>query len=344
MKILVDLGHPKEANIFKNVVLSLENRGHTVKIVARDKENTIAILNSYGFDYELGQYYKGLAKKALGVVKNDLMLYTISKKFKPDIFVGSPYAAHVSRLFRKPHIGLSDTEIANIAIQLMLPFTDVVLTPSCFDRDLGPKQVRFNSYYELAYLHPNYFKPDSSVLEKLNLDKNDKYILLRFSSLGAHHDIGVEGFNFKSSEEMHKFIRKIEVYGRVFLTSEIKLGIEFEKYKANVPSKDFHNLISFATMYMGEGASMAAEAAILGVPSIYVSTTRRGYLDELEEKYGLAFTVSNKDKALKNAMELLNDKDTKNRWQRKKEIMLNEKVDVTKFMVDVIEKWGNRSA
>jgi len=341
MRILVDMGHPTDVNVFKNVIRELERRGHTVKITVADKENAVAILEDYGFDYEVRRYYKGLANKAIGVLRNDFWLYKVSKNFNPDIFVspGSPYAAQVSKLFRKPHIAFPDTERANLAIQLMLPFTNVICTPSCFKRDLGSKQLRFNSYYELAYLHPNYFKPNPEVLEELNLNKQDKYILLRFSSLVSHHDIGVKGFDFSSNKEMQEFIKKIEDYGHVFLTSEIELDRELEKYRINVPAADFHNFVFYATMYIGEGAKTASEAAVLGVPSIYVSTTRRGYLDELEERYDLAYTFKNRERAFEKAIELLEDEDVKSKWQGKRQKMLSEKIDTTKFMVEFIENF-----
>jgi len=342
MKILVDMGHPTDVNLFRNVIKELERRGHEVKITAADKENTAMILEGYGFDYELRKHYKGLASKAIGVIRNDFWLYKIAKKFKPDIFIspGSPYAAQVSKLFRKPHIAFTNTERAKLAIRLMLPFTDVVCTPSCFKRDFGEKQVRFNSYYELAYLHPKYFTPNPSVLEELNISKNDKYILLRFSALVSHHDIGVKsGFDFKTRKEMHEFIKKIENYGKVFLTSEIKLDRELEKHRVNVPTTDLHSFVYFATMYIGEGAKTASEAAVLGVPSIYVSTTRRGYLDDLEERYGLAYTIENREEALRKAIELLADENLKSKWKEKREKMLREKIDTTKFMVEFVENF-----
>ena len=344
MRILVDMGHPTDVNLFRNVIKELETRGHEVKITAADKENTAAILEGYGFDYELRKHYKRLASKAIGVIRNDFWLYGVSKKFKPDIFIspGSPYAAQVSKLLRKAHIAFTNTERAKLAIRLMLPFTDVVCTPSCFKRDLGSKQVRFNSYYELAYLHPNYFKPNPEVLEDLNIDKNDRYILLRFSSLVSHHDIGVKGFDFKSRKEMQEFIKKVGDYGQVFLTSEIELDRELEKYRVTVPTTDFHSFVYFATMYIGEGAKTASEAAVLGVPSIYVSTTRRGYLDELEERYSLAYTFKNREQAFEKAVELLEDENIKNKWQGKREKMLNEKIDTTKFMVEFIEGYAAR--
>ena len=64
-----------------------------------------------------------MAGKALGMIRNDIWLYNIAKKFQPDVFIspGSPYSAHVSRLLGKPHLAFIDTEIAGPAIKLMLP-------------------------------------------------------------------------------------------------------------------------------------------------------------------------------------------------------------------------------
>jgi len=139
LRILLDIGHPKDVNVFKNVIFSLQKKGYEVKIVARAKENTKKLLDEYGFQYKVGPYYKNIIGKAFGVILNDLWLYRLAKEFKPDIFVspGSPYSAHVSWLLRKPHIAFSDTEIAGIVIKLMLPFTDKIYTSTSFYLDWG---------------------------------------------------------------------------------------------------------------------------------------------------------------------------------------------------------------
>ena len=287
MKILFDISHPKGVNVFKHVIWNLERKGHIVKITARDKEVVLQKLEAYGFDYEVGKHYKGLLSKAIGLIKNDLWLYRIAKKFQPHIFVslGSPYVAQVSKLVGKPLITFPDVEHGRtLNFLLMRIFTDVACIPSCFNRPPTSKEVRFNSYLELAYLHPNNFKPNPSVLKELNLSGNEKYILLRISSLDASHDIGAKGLNFNSDRELREFIQKLEDYGHVFLTSEIELSDEFDKYELKIPINDLQNCIYYSTMYIGDGASMAAEAAVLGVPSIYVTNTRRwGFVNDLEK-------------------------------------------------------------
>ncbi|WP_048051012.1 DUF354 domain-containing protein [Methanosarcina soligelidi] len=336
MNILFDIGHPKDVNVFKNVIWKLQERGHEIKIVARAKENTKRVLEEYGFEYEVCRYYKQMAGKAFGIITNDIHLYNISKKFQPDIFVspGSPYSAHVSRLLGKPHIAFSDTEIAGLVIKLTFPFTDKIYTSSSFYLDLGPKQVRFNGYYELAYLHPRYFTPKMDVLKKYNLDEG--YIILRLSALASHHDIGARGFTFSAEEELIDFIRELEKYGRVIISSETKQWKTISDYELIFKPGDLHDLLYYSKICIGEGATMASEAAILGVPAIYVSNTHRGYLDELET-YGLAFTIQNREEALEKAKSLLSDNFLLKNSKEKREKLLREKIDVVEFMVNEIE-------
>ena len=341
MRILVGVGHPKHVHIRKNIVHNLENDGHEVKILAWAKDLAIYLLNFYGFEYEIvGKNYKGLAKKAYGMLMSDLNVLRVAKKFKPDILAwGGPYLAHVSKLIGKPHIGFTDTEHAGLANWLSNPFSDVIVTPACYKGKINPKKhVTYNGYEELTYLHPNYFKPDPAVLDDLGLDKNDRYIILRFVSWQASHDIGEHGFELT---DLRSYIRELENYGKVFITSEAGLEDDFEKYKIKVPPEKMHDLLYYATMYIGEGAAMATEAGILGTPSIYVSSLvgTMGNFEELEKRYGLVYAFQNSTFALEKALEVLDITNIKEKWRKKREKLLEEKIDVTKFMTEFIENY-----
>jgi predicted glycosyltransferase len=341
MKIIIGIGHPKTVHQFKNVINNLVNDGHEVKIVAWDKDITLYLLNLYGFKYELiGKNYKGLIRKARGMLENDLKVLKVAKKFKPDIFVsGSPYLAHVSKVVGKPSIQFWDTDHANLVHWLTCPFSDVICTPSCYKKKVNPKKhIIYNGYTELAYLHPNHFKPDPSILDDVGLSKDDKLIIIRFVSWEASHDIRQHGITDK--EEL---VRKLEDYGRPLITSERRLNKVFEKYRITIPPEKIHDLLYYATIYIGESATMATEAAVLGTPAIYANTLRLGYTDEEEEKYGLVYNFSDPEtaqkQALAKAIELLDDKNLKKEWQKKRERLLNEKIDVTKFMTEFIENY-----
>ncbi|MCX9084518.1 MAG: DUF354 domain-containing protein [Candidatus Methanoperedens sp.] len=338
MKILFDFGHPTDVNVFRNVINKLEERGHSTLVTARDKENTVQLLQTYGLRYEVSPHYNGILNKAIGLLRIDYFVYKVAKAFHPDVYVsaGTPYAAHVSKIFGKTHIAFPNTEHAKIALYLSKPFTDIFCTPYFYKGDFGKKHLRFNGFNELNYLHHNYFKPDSTIISHLGL-AGERYVLLRFSALNAHHDLTAKGFDFKTEKEIMDFIKQIEGFARVVITSEVSLGSKFEKYKIKIPSDRWHDFLNYATMYIGEGAKTASEAAILGVPAIYVSNTRRGYLDELETNYDLAYTIPDREKALEKAKSLLQGKNLREKWIIKKDIMLKEKIDTVAFMVDIIE-------
>jgi len=340
MNIVVDINHPAHVHYFKNFVWEMKKGGHKVLITASDKEISYKLLDIYGFNYvRLGTYGVSLAEKLLKLFVLDFKMFQAVKSFKPDILLGfgSIRVAHISSLMRKSCIIFGDTEHSILNRILYLPFTNVFITPSCFKKDLGRKHIRFNGYMELAHLHPKYFKPDPSVLDELDLSENDIFIVVRFVSLTATHDIGQKGI-----ENRVDLIRNLEKYGKVFITSEGRLEKCLEKYRITLSPEKFHDLLWYATLYIGEGVTIASESSILGTPSIYISSLAGilGYLDELEQKYGLMYSFANSDDALEKAKELLEKPNIKQDWKMKREIMLRDKIDVTQFMLCFVENYS----
>ena len=341
MRIVVDINHPAHVHYFKNFVWEMERRGHEVLITASEKEISFTLLRNYGFNFiNLGTYGNSVSKKFKNILPMDWKMYKAVKAFKPDIFLGfgSIRAAHVSRLIRKPCIAFDDTEHAKWEHTLYVPFTDVILTPVCFKKDFGKKQIRYNGYTELAHLHPNYFTPNPAVLDEMELSKDDTFIILRFVSWSASHDVGQHGIKNKI-----ELVRELENYGRVFITSEGQLPNELEQYKIKVSPEKLHDLLYYASLYVGEGATTASECAVLGTHAIFVNTLRLGYTDEEEEKYNLVYNFSDEKtmekQAFDKALELLENNNLREEGKRKREKLLNDKIDVTAFMVKFIENY-----
>jgi predicted glycosyltransferase len=341
MKILFGVNHPKHIYIFKNVIYNLLYSGHEIRVVAVEKEITLNLLDKFKIPYDvIGKNQPTLMKKIIDLPRWEYNTLKIAQNFKPDIYVGRalPHLAHISALLNKPFLIFEDTENAKLVHKITLPFASSVITPYCYKEDLGIKHIRFDSFFELGYLHPKYFTPNDSILESLELDKYDKFIIVRFVSWKASHDVGQHGF---TSEK--EIVEKLENYGKVCITSEHKLSKNLEKYRISIPAERMHDLLYYSTMYIGEGAAMASECAVLGTPSIYVNTQTLGYLEELEKNYGLVHNFSNpanaQQNALSKAFELLEDRDIKQKWRIKKERLLNEKIDVTKFITEFIESY-----
>lgn len=343
MRILIGISHPKQVYMFKYLIKAMNAKGHEVKVVLVEKEITGYLLGKFHIKYELiGKNQPTLFKKILNLVMWEYRTFRIALEFRPDILMGQalPHLAHVSALLKKPFIVFEDTEHVKNLHKIVLPFTSAIVTSDCFKTDFGKKQVRFNGYFELAYLHPDHFRPDPSVLSNLDLSKDDVFIILRFVSWNAIHDVGQKRLSF---EMKLKLVRELEKYGKVFISSETELSDEFEPYRIKVAPEMMHDLLSFSTLYIGEGATMASEAAVLGTPAIYINNLRTGYIEEEEKKYGLIFNFSEVEKSydniLRTAIELLEQDDLKGIWAKKRDNMLKDKIDVSKFMIEFVENF-----
>jgi len=342
MRILFNIAHPAQVHLFKNLIWNLEKKGHKCKITTVNKDVSLDLLKTYGFNYEIvGSARSTLFSKATELIKIEYNLYKIARPFKPDILiggVGNAYVAHVGKLLKVPSIVFDDTEHAKISHFIMDPFADVICTPSCFINNIGKNQIRYNGYHQLAYLHPNYFNPNPDVLDQVGLCKSDKYTIIRLVSWDADHDIGQKGIQNKK-----EFILELEKYGKVLICAEGELDKELEKYRIKVSPEKIHDLLYYASLYIGEGATMATESVILGTPSIYISSLagKIGNFIDLEKNYELMFNYFDSDKATKKAFELINKPNLKEEWKIKINKLLKDKIDVTAFMVWFIENYPN---
>lgn len=340
MKILFDIGHPAHVHYFKNSIRILENNGHKIAITTRDKEITLYLLEKYGFKYTCtGKNLPSKLGKAYSIIRNDLAIYKVAQKFKPDIIVSffSPFAAHVGKIISKPVIGFSDTEHAKISIMLSKPFTDDIVVPSCYRGSISAnKEVRFSGYFELAYLHPKRFTPDPSIKNLLGVQEGQEYAILRFISWSAAHDAGHQGLEIAAKR---KIVNELSKYVKVYISSESGISDNLKSYHIKIPPEKMHDALAYACLYIGEGATMASECAMLGTPAIYVNSLVVGYCTEQEKKYGLIYGFRNSDGVLEKALKLINLPSVKEEWQKRRHKMLSEKIDVAAFFSWFIEKY-----
>ncbi len=341
MKIVVDINHPAHVHFFKNFIWKMTERGHQILVIASLKDVVYKLLDVYKIPYiKLGDYGKTFVKKAVNIPVLDYKMYTAVRGFHPDLFIGigSIRASHVSRIFRKYSITFDDTEHSWEQRILYMPFTDIVCTPNSFKLNLGKKQIRYDGYHQLAFLHPNYFTPNPSVLGEMGLDPGEIFTIVRFVSWGASHDIGQKGISDKK-----RIITELEKYGRVLITSEKPLLDGLEKNRISVSPEKFHDLLSYASLYVGEGGSVASEAVVLGVHSIFISSLGKecGVFSDQAE-YGLQFLCESDEEVLVTAKELLSDENLRMLGKKKQRKLLEDKIDVTSYMIDLVETYDGK--
>jgi predicted glycosyltransferase len=224
--------------------------------------------------------------------------------------------------------------------RIAYPFAHHILTPEV--TKVGKyenKSIKYNSYHELAYLHPNNFQA-SQLIASNYITQDKPYFILRFAKLGAHHDEGISGL---SDDIALKLIKMLESKGSVFITSERKISDELESYRIKINPLDMHHVMAFASLYIGDSQTMAAEAAVLGVPFIRFNdfVGRISYLDELENKYQLGYGIKTNEveKLYQKVEELLSMENRKEVFQERRQKMLSEKIDYAKFLTWFIENY-----
>ena len=341
MRILIDIGHPAHVHLFKNFAWKMQEKGHKILFTCRDREFLLRLLQVYGFIYEnFGRHYKSIGGKIQGLIKNELQMFNTAIQFKPDLFLshGSAIAAFTSFLLHKPHISFEDTFNME-QVRLYLPFTDVVLTGDYPHPSLGRKEIKYPGYHELAYLHPNVFTPNENVLKELGVEKNEKYALIRFVAWNATHDIGHRGF---SKEKKIKLVTELSKYIKVFISSEGDLPEELKEYQIKIKPENMHNALYYAQLLVGESATMASECAMVGTPAIYINNSHFGSLDSQAE-YGLVHLFSEdelaQEHAIQKAIEIVSKPDIKNEYRERAQKMLENKIDVTSFMIWFVENY-----
>ena len=344
MRYLFDIGHPAEFHYFKHVMGELKKRGHDIVITARDKDVCLYLLADSGFEYiNTGKNISSRVGKVFTLFRNDFKILAVARKFKPDLVVNflSPFAAHAAKLLGKPVIGFHDTESAGVSVALAKPFTDLIVVPDYYTKRLsGTKEIRFKGYFGLNYLAPKYFSPDPSIKKLLGVSPEEKYMVLRFVSHRAIHDLGARGLSMETKRAAVKEFSKL---AKVFISSEVELPADLKKFEIKVPPDRIHHALYHAGLIWGDSATMSAEGAVLGTPAVFVDKRGRGYTFELEKKYGLVFNFSDdaadQNRAIAKGKEILQRGIDHARWSKNRARLLSENIDSAAWMVWLIENY-----
>lgn len=346
MRILFHLGHPAHFHLFKNVIKKIKIDGHNTSVLIKKKDILEDLLRYENLEYK-NILKHGRKDNKLGLIYGQIvqeyrmLIYCL--KNKQDILVGTSSAiTHVGKILGIPSILVTedDAEITPLVVKVAYPFASFIMTPDvCSVGKWKNKQISYSGYHELAYLHPNNFKPDKSIVKKY-FSPNESYFIIRLAKLTAHHDSGITGINDKIVVNL---INILKDHGKIYITNERELPDEFEEYRISINPIDMHHVLAFASLYIGDSQTMAAESAVLGVPFIRFNdfVGKIGYLDELENRYELGYGILTKDvkKLYEKVNEILNTEHFNQKFQKRRSIMLADKIDLTSFMIWFLEEF-----
>lgn len=321
----------------------MKRRGHDVLITMSDKDLARNLLERYNIPYvSFGSYGKKIITKLFTLPLLDIRMVKVVWNFKPDVLigVGSIRCAHAGKLCQKKSLIVDDTEHAYFGQALYRPFATSIITPSCFKRNFGEKQIRVNGTTDLFYLHPSSISPDSNVLNMIGLTESETFSVIRFVAFDANHDIGQSGIKNRI-----KFVNEMLKYGKVFISSEDEIPHELKKYLITLPPEKMHDLMYYATLFVGESGTMATEAACLGTHAIVINSESintdgiyTAGVHDLYANYGLLECYKTDDESFyARIKELHSNISLKINSRKQSDKFIEDHDDMTKFLVNYVE-------
>ena len=370
MKVLFMISHPAHFHMFRYTIDNLQNNGHEVVSVIRPKDVLEQLCINAGLPfYKVKNRPKkwGMFGLAIFLIEKIFEVLRIARKEKPDILVGSDgVLAVVGKLIHRPSFECYEDDAEAIALyaRMFFPIYTGLICPHCCSAwKWKNKKIGYPSYHELGYLHPNQFTPKRENVEKYGIDTTKPYILIRFAQLTAHHDVGIRGIN---TEIAQRLIDMLTPHGQIYITSERPLEPQFEQYRIRINPLDMHHVMAYASLYIGDSQTMAAEAGVLGVPFVrlndfvgrlsyiheleaptdytprsngYVPTIDKQVPDTLHYSLGYGHKTADVEGFFKSIEKWLAMPDRKEVCQERKQKMLSEKVDYAKFLTWFIENY-----
>lgn len=280
MKIWLDALTPKQAILMASFLRKLLKCGYEVFLTTRRYEYTESLLRMLNTEfYSVGRHGGGsLRGKLLADITRMRILTNIVVKEKPNILIAytSPSAFRVAFGLNIPIIALTDTPHADAVNKLTLPLARWIVISRYVGRDeiakyviVDSKLIEYDGVDELAWLKE--FKPDSSILEKLNISRKERVIVFRPEEEKAAY-YGFKANYISILKKLVDYADKIIFFPRygsqVTRVKRVFKDRVGESIVIPTTAIDTRSLYIYSSLVVSGGATMAREAALLGTPSI----------------------------------------------------------------------------
>ncbi len=344
MRVLFDIIHPAHALFFHHPILTLQRNGDEVAIASRKKKDvTMAVLDRLGHEHRaVTTARSGPLGLLLELGLRDAAVLRMAREFRPDVMVGFGGVAisHAGWLMGIPSLSFYDTEIARLQIAITLPFiTEWHVNEAYTGPSPQGREYRFPGPRQLSFFHPHNFKPDRARAIAAGLNPDRDNFLLRIVAWSSNHDIGKKGW---ASVQLAELAQKLSKRGKVHVSVEGELPAELERYRYRGDVLDLHHLMAHCRAYIGESATMAAEAAVLGVPAIYAIDDYRGFVEQLAGK-GL---ILRSDGTVGDVLERLDEALARSpeEWRRLRDAAVSQWTNVSDYVVAAIDRHRPRAS
>jgi hypothetical protein len=297
MRVWIDLTNSPHVLVMRPVIDGLHERGHEVRVTARDFAQTLELCDRFGIEHVAIGHHRGgrLAAKASGLASRSTALVRWARAerraagvpFDIALGHGSNDLSVAAALLRVPSSTMFDYEWATVQHNVNCRLASAVVVPDAISSERlarygARKKIRaYEGLKEEYYLAD--FEPDGAVLEKLGLDPARSIVVVRTPpEVSLYHRFENDLF----ARVLERLRRAASERGTQAVVLPRVAAQREELRRAGgfiVPERaiDAQSLIAQADLVISAGGTMNREAVALGTP---VYTTFQGRLGAVDER------------------------------------------------------------
>jgi uncharacterized protein len=343
MRVGIFINTVDQAYFYTKIAEQLRKDGHETFLVAREQSIVFEILSEMGIPFFPYSSTPGKIYKITSFPAGIISAYRYLKEKKVEIVTGfGIYCSCVAFMLGVPDITFCDSESGMYPASYAVPFrfftrfSSCFVTPAPYWEHIGSKQLYVESNKELAYLRPGQYTPDNSIFKYLGIPPGSDYVIVRFNSHNAVHDVGLKGFG---DADKIRLVKELEKHMRVFITSDAGVPGEIRDRVVRFPKNSIHDALYYARLLVADSGTLTMEAAVLGTPAIRSNSfvdNDAGVMKEFGGKYGLILNIADPHEAIDKAIELVLQPGLKQEWKARRDRYLKDKIDMDTFMAWLI--------
>jgi len=334
---------PKQLIFLDAISKSLQDLGHDVFKTSRSYHDATYVVSRLGLDVAFVGSHGGasISSKLEASLRRSLDLAKMieGRTFDLAFSFSSPEAARVAFGLGIPHYTANDSPHAMAVAKLTLPLSKVLFTPALIPPSvwarLGMRAEdlrRYDAVDAAAWIkHPDRW-PKPNEAER----RAKGSIVVRVEESQASYLLGSNGDTLKTVISLADRFPDKSIVVLARYSGEAKLYSSIGRNVVVCDEPFFGaNMLKDATLLVGRGGTMNAEAALLGVPAISYFPGRPTLVDKFLENKGLLELVASDEELLKAAKRLLSEDNMQLKDRGKK--LLAQMVDPADFIAKTLD-------
>lgn len=333
MRILVVVSRPSHAHFYRQAVVSLRDLGHEVTLLALGTA-TSELLDGFDITHTAlspGSSPAGPARKVLSVLRELVGTY----RKPPDVVtaVDCGPLVRLASLFDARTVLFPDGSTACRGYTAW--FVDEVHVPRTASEASRARQVTYDGRYELSYLHPSVFEPDTDRLREAGIDPEETYYLSQLPS----KERGPAETDGPSATTRRLVRSYLDDNGRCLQLTADGAVRDLSNGRSVAPATVCHDALACADLYLGTDARRASEAALVGTPTLLTASEPVPEVADLKE-YGLLDVVREDVALLERVFDLVPNPAASGVWRQRRDAYLDDCVDVPTHVVEALATGG----